>query len=93
MGPLVVRVMLAAEGQVNYLGGRGEGTYRLKVKASWRYARDTESRRRWIDGVCISSSRAGWKLRAWLDTRAGSGALGGLPVSHNSSTKQLHLIL
>ena len=65
------------------------GTYRLKVNASCRYARDTDARRNFIGGVFMNSSRAGWKPRAWLDTRAGSGgALGVSPVSHSGSTRK-----
>ena len=59
------------------------------MNASCRYARDTDARRNFIGGVCMNSSRAGWKLRAWQDTRArsGEGALSVLPVSHSGSTK------
>jgi len=66
------------------------GTYRLKVNASCRYARDTGARRNFIGGVCMNSSRAGWKLRAWQDTRArsGGGALGVLPMSYSGPTKK-----
>ena len=55
---------------------KGEGgTYRLKVNASWRYARGTEARRNFIGGVCMNSRRAGWKSRLWFGIRAESGAM------------------
>lgn len=62
-------------------------TYRLKVNASCRYARDTDARRNFIGGVCMNSSRAGWKLRDTRE-RSGEGALGVIPVSHSGSTKK-----